>query len=70
MSHACKPLILPSERSPADTPAPAEAVPLKDFDALAARLHGRMAYADEATAAPVGAAESKLHVPVLAAATC
>ncbi len=64
MSHASQPLILPSERSPADTPARAEPRPLKDFDALAARLNGRVAYADEATAAPVGAAESRLRLSV------
>jgi glycosyltransferase involved in cell wall biosynthesis len=64
MSHSAQPLILPSDRRPAAAPVDGEPTPRKDFDALAARLDGRVQYADEATASPMAAIESKLRLSV------
>ncbi len=64
MSHTFPPVILPSDRRPTGAPPRAEPGPRRDFDALAERLNGRIQYADEASAWPVAAVESRLRVSV------
>ena len=64
MTHASQPLILPSDRRSAAAAAQAEPGPRKDFDALAARLNGRVHYADAAVASPIAAVESRLRLSV------